>query len=144
MDLNFWYDYGFGSPSTRALGAGYVQEMLARLTHTPISEHKFSTNSTLNDNPITFPLGQSLYVDATHEVVVLEGIVSIHSSQMFLALIKRPVAVLVAFNLTALGDSPLPSDHIPPNHKFVASHIVPFATNVQFQRKSQRVPLSTF
>jgi hypothetical protein len=73
FDLYFWYNSAFGSPIARILGAGYVQELLARLTHTPISEHKFSTNSTLDDNPITFPLNQSLYVDATHEVVVLHG-----------------------------------------------------------------------
>ena len=67
------YNYAFGSPIARIQGAGYVQELVARLTRTPISEHRFSTNSTLDDNPITFPLNQSLYVDATHEVVVLYG-----------------------------------------------------------------------
>ena len=69
----FWYDSGFGSPVARVQGIGYVQELVARLTHTPIALHNSSTNATLNDNPVTFPLGQSLYVDATHEVVVLNG-----------------------------------------------------------------------
>ena len=66
---------------------------MARLTQTPISsvgshspvqllipdheyglQHNTSTNGTLDDNPVTFPLdGRSLYVDATHEVVVLES-----------------------------------------------------------------------
>lgn len=50
-----------------------MQELVARLTHTPIATHNSSTNATLDDNPITFPLGQSLYVDATHEVVVLNS-----------------------------------------------------------------------
>ena len=54
-------------------GIGYVQELVARLTHTPIATHNSSTNATLNDNPVTFPLNDSLYVDATHEVVVLNG-----------------------------------------------------------------------
>lgn len=35
--------------------------------------HNSSTNATLDDDPRTFPLGQALYVDATHEVVVLNG-----------------------------------------------------------------------
>lgn len=73
MDLSFWYDSSFGYPLAKTLGVGYVQELVARLTHTPIETHNSSTNATLNDNPITFPLGQSLYVDATHEVVVLYG-----------------------------------------------------------------------
>jgi len=73
LDLSFWYNSAFGSPVGRVQGSGYVQEMLARLTHTPIAEHRFSTNATLDDNPVTFPLNQSLYVDATHEVVVLNS-----------------------------------------------------------------------
>lgn len=73
LDLSFWYGSAFGSPVARVQGVGYVQELVARLTHTPIENHAYSTNSTLNDNPITFPLNQSLYVDATHEVVVLNG-----------------------------------------------------------------------
>jgi hypothetical protein len=55
------------------MGIGYVQELVARLTHTPIAIHNSSTNSTLNDDARTFPLDHALYVDATHEVVVLNG-----------------------------------------------------------------------
>lgn len=73
LDLRFWYNSAFGSPLARGLGIGYVQELVSRLTHTPISVHNTSTNATINDNPILFPLGQSLYVDATHEVVFLNG-----------------------------------------------------------------------
>ena len=58
---------------SRAQGIGYVQELVARLTHTPIATHNTSTNATLDDDPRTFPLNDSLYVDATHEVVVLHG-----------------------------------------------------------------------
>ena len=36
LDLNFWYNSGFGSPVGRAQGIGYVQELVARLTKTPI------------------------------------------------------------------------------------------------------------
>ena len=67
------YGSAFGSPVARVQGIGYVQELVARLTHTRIKIHNSSTNATLDDNPITFPLDQSLYVDATHEVVVLNS-----------------------------------------------------------------------
>jgi len=73
LDLTFWYNSAFGSPTARVQGIGYIQELVSRLTHTPIATHNSSTNGTLIDNPITFPLGQSLYVDATHEVVVLNS-----------------------------------------------------------------------
>jgi hypothetical protein len=75
--LRLRYESAFGSPVARAQGIGYVQELVARLTHTPIESHNSSTNSTLDDNPITFPLNDRLYVDATHEVVVLNGVSSI-------------------------------------------------------------------
>ncbi|KAJ6613339.1 histidine phosphatase superfamily [Mycena sp. CBHHK59/15] len=114
LDLYFWYNSGFGFPLARSLGIGYVQELVARLTHTPIKTHNSSTNATLDDNPITFPLGQSLYVDATHEVVVLN--------------------ILTALNLSSLATSgPLPADHIPADRSFKVSELAPFATNVQFQ-----------
>ncbi|KAI0327286.1 phosphoglycerate mutase-like protein [Cubamyces sp. BRFM 1775] len=114
MDLYFWYDSAFGSPVARVQGIGYVQELLARLTHTPIPVHNSSTNATLDDNPVTFPLGQSLYVDATHEVVVLN--------------------VITALNLTSFAaDGPLPADHMPEHRAFKSSHLAPFATNIQFQ-----------
>ncbi|KLO12534.1 phosphoglycerate mutase-like protein [Schizopora paradoxa] len=114
LDLYFWYDSAFGSPVARIQGVGYIQEMLARLTHTPIQVHNSSTNSTLDDDERTFPLDHALYVDATHEVVVLN--------------------VITALNLTDFARSgPLPSDHIPSNRSFDTSQLSPFATNVQFQ-----------
>jgi hypothetical protein len=73
MDIYFWYTSAFGSPIARAHGIGYIHELTARLTHAPIPVHNTSTNATLNDNPTTFPLDHALYVDATHEVVVLNG-----------------------------------------------------------------------
>ena len=73
LDLYFWYTSAFGSPLARVQGIGYIQELVARLTSIPIETHNSSTNATLNDNAVTFPLDQSLYVDATHEVVVLNS-----------------------------------------------------------------------
>ncbi|KAJ3566101.1 hypothetical protein NP233_g7216 [Leucocoprinus birnbaumii] len=114
LDLYFWYGSAFGSPVARAQGIGYVQELVARLTHTPIAVHNSSTNATLDDNPVTFPLNQSLYVDATHEVVVLN--------------------IITALNLTTFAEQgPLPYTHIPKNRKFRSSELAPFATNMHFQ-----------
>ncbi|KAG9313679.1 histidine phosphatase superfamily [Chiua virens] len=114
LDLSFWYDSAFGSPVGRVQGLGYVQELISRLTHTPIETHNSSTNATLHANDITWPLNDVLYVDATHEVVVLN--------------------ILTALNLTTLAATgPLPADHIPPNRSFRSADLAPFSTNVQFQ-----------
>ena len=80
------YGSAFGSPVARVQGIGYIQELVARLTHTPIETHNSSTNATLNNNPITFPLGQSLYVDATHEVVVLNSRFYFFGSSVFIVI----------------------------------------------------------
>jgi len=114
LDIYFWYNSAFGAPLARAQGIGYIQELVARLTHTPIETHNSSTNSTLDDNPITFPLDHNLYVDATHEVVVLNIITALNLS-----------------NFAANG--PLPTDHIPKHRSFRVSELAPFSTNVQFQ-----------
>lgn len=136
MDLYFWYDSAFGAPLSKVLGVGYIQELVSRLTHTPIESHNSSTNATLNDNPLTFPLNQSLYVDATHEVVVLHGKptkLAWHYASLTVG------TVITALNLTTLAaNGPLPADHIPKGQTFKASHLAPFATNIQFQREYDR------
>lgn len=113
FDLVFYYNNGAGSPVAAAQGKGYLDEWLARFTH------KFpAANSALNltfDNTTTyFSLNQSIYADATHEVVVLNTV--------------------TAFNLTALFKGPPLS--VTGNRKqnsFVASKQVPFATHFTAQ-----------
>ena len=50
----------------RAQGIGYVQEMLARLQHLYITSSNSSVNSSLDNNPATFPLDQAFYADFSH------------------------------------------------------------------------------
>ena len=68
FDLSFWYGSGPGSPVAAAQGAGYANELLHRLKNLQPVENPFSVNQTLDESNITFPLHQSIYVDATHEV----------------------------------------------------------------------------
>lgn len=58
------YGFGFGSQTAAALGKGWVQELVARLTATPITVWDSSTNSTQDGNIETFPLDQAFYADA--------------------------------------------------------------------------------
>jgi len=108
----------------RALGSGYVLELLARLTQTPISPttttpSTFSVNLTLDTDPRTFPLDQPIYVDATHEVVI--------------------VNIATALNLTSLVGEPDEAMAAPSwrkmkrGRRWITSRIAPFASNMQFQ-----------
>ncbi|KZS96658.1 phosphoglycerate mutase-like protein [Sistotremastrum niveocremeum HHB9708] len=115
-DLYFWYSSGPGSPVSRIQGIGYIQELLSRLTNEQGKgwNQWSSLNTSVTGDEVLFPLGRSLYVDATHEVVVMN--------------------IITALNLTNFASSgPLPSDRIVHDRAWVTSRIAPFATNVQFQ-----------
>ncbi|CAK9780434.1 unnamed protein product [Cutaneotrichosporon oleaginosum] len=111
-DIMFYYGNGFGGQTTAAQGKGWVQEFLARLTHTPIEVYDSSTNSTLDGNPETFPLNQSIYADASHDSYIM--------------------STMVALNLTALNTfGRLPTDigGSLEERVYYSSKIVPFNTN---------------
>ncbi|KAH8112806.1 phosphoglycerate mutase-like protein [Phellopilus nigrolimitatus] len=111
FDLDFWYGFGPGNPTTAAQGIGYVQELVSRLTQTPITEHNSSTNATITDSNVTFPLYQPIFVDATHDTIIS--------------------SIVVALNFTTLNaNGPLPTDHIPENQTYFASRISPFASQL--------------
>lgn len=113
-DISFYYNNGAGSPVAAAQGKGFLQEFVSRFTQTPITSSNSSVNTTLDNNSTYFPLNQSIYADATHEVVLLD--------------------TLTAFNLTALfSTGPLPVDKRVEGSSFVASQVVPFATHLVVQ-----------
>jgi hypothetical protein len=112
-DLTFYYNNGPGSPVAAAQGKGYLDEYLARFTGQFPSANS-ALNETFDNTTTFFPLNQSIYADATHEVVVLN--------------------TLTAFNLTALFNGPpLNASHNDGTNTFVASKLVPFATHFTTQ-----------
>ncbi|EJD00233.1 phosphoglycerate mutase-like protein [Fomitiporia mediterranea MF3/22] len=111
LDLDFWYGNGPGNPTTAAFGIGYVQELVARLTQTPIAVFNTSTNATIADSNITFPLDQPIFVDASHDTDIS--------------------SIVVAMNFTSMAaNGPLPIDHIPDNQTYFSNQIVPFASQL--------------
>lgn len=71
LDLDFWYGNGPGNPAAAAQGLGYAQELLARLTQTPLTNFTATpVNQTLDASNVTFPLSQPIFVDATHDTVI--------------------------------------------------------------------------
>ncbi|KAH8929993.1 phosphoglycerate mutase-like protein [Atractiella rhizophila] len=114
-DIYFWYATGHGAPTSAAVGIGWVQELVSRLTKEPIQTHNSSTNATYH-TPQLFPLNQPIYVDATHDSVF------------------PPILTALNFTLFSRG-GPLPSTHIPPPEKrsYVTTRVAPFAANLQIQ-----------
>ncbi|GAA6060764.1 hypothetical protein JCM10212_006744 [Sporobolomyces blumeae] len=112
-DIQFHGNNGFGSPVAAAQGLGYLQELTSRLQHQLITNFSMEVNQTLDGNTQTFPLNQSIYADAAHEVSIMNA--------------------LVALNLTSLVKSGAPSATALEDATFRASYVVPFATNLQIQ-----------
>ncbi|CAF3860724.1 unnamed protein product, partial [Rotaria sp. Silwood1] len=75
LSLRFYGNRSFGNPTGRVHDIGYVQELLARLQNQYIYVGNISVNSTLDNNPTTFPLGQPFYLDMTHDNIMV-GVLS--------------------------------------------------------------------
>ncbi|EER22936.1 3-phytase A precursor, putative [Coccidioides posadasii C735 delta SOWgp] len=108
QSLGKYYRYGPGSPLGAEQGMGFTNELIARLTNTPVNDST-STNRTLTSHPTTFPLNATLYADFSHDNTMIT---------IFTA--------LGLFNST----EPLPLDRIRTpveSDGFSASWTVPFA-----------------
>ncbi|KAH9486630.1 3-phytase A [Psilocybe cubensis] len=110
-DLSFWYSNGPGNPTSSAMGIGYVQELVSRLTKTRITTFNTSVNASIVTDEVLFPLDQPIFVDASHDTILS--------------------AIFVAMNFTSLAaNGPLPTDHIPKDQTYFVNQIAPFASNL--------------
>lgn len=64
--LDKYYGHGNGNPLGPTQGVGFVNELLARMTNSPVEDNT-SSNHTLDQSPNTFPLGRKLYADFSHD-----------------------------------------------------------------------------
>lgn len=67
IDLSFAGNNYFQSTTGRAVGIGYVEELLARLQQHVFDTEGTQANLTLDNNTRTFPLNQTLYFDFSHD-----------------------------------------------------------------------------
>lgn len=111
-DLDKYYNTGYGQPLGPVQGVGYINELLARLTNTPVNDST-STNSTLDSSPITFPLNRTLYADFTHDNLMIA---------VYAAMGLFPQAV------------PLNDTSADPDRTWLASQMVPFAARMVTER----------
>lgn len=113
LDLQFYGDYGFGSPTGRAQGIGYLLELAARLQSKLIYSSDTSINYTYDDNTARFPLGQPLYMDMSHDDII-------HS-----------VITALSLNYFKYGPHGLPGNvsHAPPR-TFHLNEVAPFGARL--------------
>ncbi|OAA70268.1 Histidine phosphatase superfamily, clade-2 [Cordyceps fumosorosea ARSEF 2679] len=111
LDQQYYYLYAYGNPTGRAQGVGYVQELLARLEHQYISVGNSSVNATFDDNGKTFPLGQKVYADFSHDDII--------------------ISALTALSVDYFKSAPT-LDEFPPatGAHFTLSHLTPFGANL--------------
>ncbi|KAI9726457.1 MAG: hypothetical protein M1828_001279 [Chrysothrix sp. TS-e1954] len=66
--LEKFYRFGNGNPLGPTQGVGFANELLARMLNEPVRDHT-STNSTLDNDPATFPIGREhkLFADFSHD-----------------------------------------------------------------------------
>ena len=107
LDIEYYYDYGYGNPTGRAQGVGYLQELLARLTDQYITSSNSSVNSSYTDNAQDFPLGRPFYADFSHDDII--------------------VSVLAAMSLDYFREHPDLNTYPPdPDRHFILSRMTPF------------------
>jgi len=112
IDLSFAGNNYFQSPTGRAVGIGYVEELLARLNNHLLTSATAQDNITLDSSPVTFPLNQSLYFDFSHDT--------------------NMAAILTAFGLRQFAPL-LPATGPIPNHDLIVSHLQPFGARVDIE-----------
>jgi hypothetical protein len=112
LDIAFSAGTAFGSPVGRAIGVGYVEEVLARMQHHTIASSHSQINTTLDNNTATFPVDQAINLDFSHDANI--------------------ISILVAFGLTQFADH-LPTTHIKKDREFVMSLLEPFAGRLDIE-----------
>lgn len=96
-------------------GVGYINELIGRLTNSS-PHHGLQTNKTLLTSQRTFPLNRTLYVDFSHDNLM--------------------VAVFSAMGLFNQTDGPLDTTKVTNGRTWIISKIVPFSGHMTVERLS--------
>jgi hypothetical protein len=97
-------------------GVGYVNELLARLTGLPVTDHT-QTNRTLDSSPRTFPFDRTIYADFSHD--------------------NAMVAIYAALGLF-YQRHPLDPSHPDEGRTWVVSKIIPFSGRMVVEKMNCR------
>ena len=121
IDIAFSGSTAFQSPTGRAIGIGYQQEVMARLRNHTLGYSGSQINTTLDSSTETFPLNQSLYFDFSHDTNI--------------------VSILTAFGFRQFSQFLDPTQH-PGAHNLTVSHVTPFAARLDVEIIHAPSPLS--
>ncbi len=121
IDLNFYGSSSFGAPTGRAVGIGWVQEVLARLQNHTLGYSGSQINTTLDNNTVTFPLNQTLYFDFSHDTNIM--------------------SILTAFGFRQFAGF-LNQTSYPGPHNLTVSHLEPFAARLDIELIKTPSPLA--
>lgn len=127
LDLQFYGDYGFGASTGRAQGIGYILELATRLQSKLITSGDTSVNFTYDNNERTFPLGQPLYMDMSHDDIIISVLTALG-----LEYFKYGPTGLPAANIT----------HAPANRTFNLNKLTPFGARLNTEVWSCPSPTS--
>lgn len=112
VDISFAGNNAFQSPTGRAVGIGWVQEVRARLLQHLITNATAQVNYTLDGMESTFPLNQTLYFDFSHDTNIM--------------------GILTAWGLTQFSEF-LPTDAIKKDRYLYVSHLEPFGARLDIE-----------
>ncbi|XP_006456955.1 hypothetical protein AGABI2DRAFT_78719 [Agaricus bisporus var. bisporus H97] len=116
MNLDKYYGTGYGQPvGGRVEGVGYVNELIARLTNTPVRDNT-QTNRTLDSDPATFPLDRSIFADFSHD--------------------NQMVAIYSALGLLNEKHEVLDETRVNPETEWDTSDVVSFSAEMVVERLS--------
>ncbi|KAF4463565.1 phytase [Fusarium albosuccineum] len=121
IDLAFSSGAAFHSPTGRAIGLGYQQEVMARLKNHTLGYSGSQINTTLDGMTETFPLNQTLYFDFSHDTNI--------------------VSILTAFGFRQFAEK-LPADEYPGDHEFTVSNVTPFGARLDIEIIKAPKPVS--
>ena len=114
IDLQFNGNNGFASPTGRATGIGYVEEIYARFSNHLYDLPPGSTqvNTTLDEMSSTFVLNQTLYFDFSHDTNIM--------------------SIITALGMRQFAQ-PLPTTGLPENQQLIVSHVTPFGARMVWE-----------
>ncbi|KAK4545887.1 hypothetical protein LTR36_002451 [Oleoguttula mirabilis] len=121
VDINFAGNNAFQSPTGRAVGVGYVEEIIARLEHRVLNESVAQINVTLDNNTATFPIDQTLNFDFSHDTNIM--------------------GILTAFGFTQFAPV-LPATSLQANRSLIVSHMEPFGARLDMEVIETPAPLN--
>ncbi|KZS87509.1 phosphoglycerate mutase-like protein [Sistotremastrum niveocremeum HHB9708] len=121
-DIDKFYKTGYGQRLGPVQGVGWINELIARLTSSPVIDHT-QTNRTLDASPLTFPLNRTIYVDFSHD----NQMIAIY-------------AAMGLFRQTKFLNTTYPD--LDPKRTWITSKLVPFGARMAVERLECSGPVS--